>query len=342
MSRPRVYCLLTESQVLRVCAPEDWARLQEEFEVKVNPGPDPVPYPQLVAEIGDYEVLMTGWGAAPELREDFYEAAQRLRLIAHLAGTVRGMIRPDLIPVYLRPRGIAVFSGRDGLAANVAESTLGLLIAASRRWFEHWAYVRRGGGWRSPNLNPETQHLLGGTVGILGASRVGRRLLELLRPWDLRRLVYDPYLSPDEAAALGAEKVDLPSLFRRSTHVADCLPATPETRGLVSAELLALLPDGAVFVNTARGATVDQEALIAEAGRGRFIVAVDVTDPQEPPPADSPMRRLPNFYLLPHIAGCGTYGYHLIGRRALQALRDCFAGRPVTDAIDLDRFEQLA
>ena len=136
--------------------------------------------------------------------------------------------------------------------------------------------------------------------------------------------------------------MDLEELFRRSTHVADCLPTTDETRGLVSRELLAQLRDGGVFVNCARGATVDMEALIAEADRGRLLVAVDVTDPEEPPPADSPMRTIPNFCLLPHIAGCGTYGYYTVGRAALQALRDCFAGRAVEGAVDYDRFEQLA
>ena len=342
MTRPRILSLLTSSQILRVCSEEGFARLCEEFDVALHPGPDPLPYEQVVARIGPYEAMLTGWVASPELKADFFEAAPRLRIICHLAGSVRHFIKPEMVEAYLRPRGIIVFSARDGLAWNVSESVVGLLIATSRRWFEHSHYVRTSGQWRSPDLEPETQHLLGSTVGVLGASQVGRHLLELLAPWDLRKLLYDPYLSAEQAAALGAEKVELEGLFRRSTHVADCLPATDETRGLVSRELLALLRDGGVFVNCARGATVDIEALIAEAASGRLLVAVDVTDPEEPPPADSPMRTIPNFYLLPHIAGCGTHGYHAIGRAALQALRACFAGEPVTGAVDYDRFEQLA
>jgi phosphoglycerate dehydrogenase-like enzyme len=342
MSRPKVLSLLTREQILRVCSEEDFGRLCEEFDVTLNPGPEAWPYEQVVARIPPYEAMLTGWEGSPELKPDFYEAAPHLRLVAHLAGTVRHLIKPAMIEAYLRPRGIIVFSARAGLAWNVSESVVGLLIATSRRWFEHWLYLREGGRWRAPHLEPESQHLLGSTLGILGASQVGRHLLRLLGPWEMRRLLYDPYLSADEAAELGAEKVELEDLFRRATHVADCLPSTEETRGLVSAELLARLRDGAVFVNCARGATVDMEALITEAQSGRLLVAVDVTDPEEPPPLGSPMRTIPNFYLLPHVAGCGTYGYQLVGRGALQALRDCFAGRPVEGAVDYDRFEQLA
>jgi phosphoglycerate dehydrogenase-like enzyme len=342
MSRPKLLSLATREGLLRVCAPEDFQRLTEEFEVTLNPGPEALPYAEVVAAIGPYQGLLTAWDAAPVLTAEFFSAASELRIIAHFAGTVRYFLPPPLVEAYLRPRGIVVFSARYGLAVNVAESTVGLLIATSRRWFEHWHYLRTGGEWRSPDLNPETQHLLGSTLGVLGASQVGRHLLELLRPWELRKLLYDPYLSAAEAGALGAEKVELEDLFRRATHVADCLPTTEETRGLVSRERLALLRDGGVFVNCARGATVDMPALIAEAASGRLLVAVDVTDPQEPPPLDSPMRAIPNFYLLPHIAGCGDYGYHAIGRAALQALRDCFAGRPVQGAVDYDRFEKMA
>lgn len=342
MSGPRILSLLTRPQILRVCSTEDFAALGAEFDLTLPKDHNPLTYEEAVARLGPYEALLTGWGAAPELKADFFAAAPRLRIICHLAGTVRPLITPPMIEAHLRPRGIVVFSARDGLAWNVAESTVGLLIATSRRWFEHWQHLRSGGQWCSPDLEPETQHLLGGTVGVLGASQVGRHLLELLAPWDLRKLLYDPFVSAEQAAALGAEKVELEELFLHSTHVADCLPTTDETRGLVNAERLALLRDGGVFVNCARGATVDAEALIAEAASGRLRVAVDVTDPEEPPPLDSPMRTIPGFVLLPHIAGCGTYGYHRIGRAALQALRDCFAGRPVRGAVDYDRFEQLA
>ena len=342
MSSPRLLSLLTHEQLLLVATEGDVRRLLAEYEVTVNPGPEALTYEQVVAQIPPYQGMLTSWGASPPLGPEFFAAATNLRIIAHMAGTVRYLIPEPMIEAYLRPRGIVVFSARDPLSYNVSESTVGLLIATSRRWFEHSRYVRTGGGWRSPDLEPEGQHLLGSTLGILGASRVGRHLLELLRGWDLRKLLFDPYLSAAQAAELGAEKVELEELFRRATHVADCLPATTETSGLVSRKLLALLRDGGVFVNCARARTVDMEALVAEAESGRLLVAVDVTDPVEPPPPDSPMRTLPSFCLLPHIAGVGDYGMKQVGGLTREALRACFAAEPVPGAVDYDRFEQLA
>ncbi len=342
MARPRILCLLTREQLLRVATEDDVQRLLADYDVTLNPGPEPLTYEQVVAQIPPYQGMLTSWGASPPLGPEFFAAAANLRIIAHMAGTIRYLIPAPMVEAYLRPRQIVLFSARDPLSYNVSESIVGLLIATSRRWFEHSRYVRDSGEWRSPDLEPEGQHLLGSTLGLLGASRVGRHLLELLRGWDLRKLLYDPYLSATEAAALGAEKVELEDIFRRSTHVADCLPATAETAGLVSRKLLALLRDGGVFVNCARARTVDMEALVAEAQTGRLLVAVDVTDPVEPPPPDSAMRTLPNFCLLPHIAGVGDYGMKQVGRLTLQALRACFAGQPVPGAVDYDRFEQLA
>lgn len=341
MNRPPVWCLLTEAGLLNVCSPADYERLREEFDLTLNPGPDPVPYEQLVAGIAPYSGLITGWGASPRLEADFYEAAVNLRVIAHWAGTVRGLVAPGTIERYLRPRGLVMFSARAAIAENVAESIVGLLIATSRRWFEQVEYFRQTGGWGAPHLAGVHQHLLGATLGVLGASQVGRRVLRLLQGWDLTKLLYDPYVSPEEAATLGAEQVDLEELLRRSDHVAVCLPVTDETRGLLTAERLRLLPDGAVLVNCARAAVMDLEAVIAEAASGRLIVGLDVTDPQEPPPADSPLRDLPNVCVTPHVAGAGRYGYQLIGHSGLQALRDALAGRPVQGAVDWDHFELL-
>lgn len=124
----------------------------------------------------------------------------------------------------------------------------------------------------------------GRTVGILSASLIGRRVITLLRPFDFRILLHDPYVSADEAAALGATGVELTDLFCHSDVVSVHTPLLPETRGLVSRELLMSMRRDAVLVNTARGAVVDQEALVD----ARHIRAIlDVTDPDVLPPDQS-------------------------------------------------------
>jgi phosphoglycerate dehydrogenase-like enzyme len=110
---------------------------------------------------------------------------------------------------------------------------------------------------------------------------------------------------------------------------------------MIGAEQLRRLRPGAALVNTARGAVIDHAALYEVAKQGQILVALDVTEP-EPLPPDSPLRQLPNVYILPHIAGAGHYGYFKIGEMTLQALRDFFAGRPVYGAVDFSRYAQLA
>jgi len=102
-----------------------------------------------------------------------------------------------------------------------------------------------------------------------------------------------------------------------------------------------LLRDGAVFINTSRGKIINQDALIEECKKGRFLVALDVTDP-EPLPKDSPLRRLRNVIVTPHIAGNGYYGAKKIGEMTLQALEDFFAGREVKNRVDFTRYDILA
>ena len=132
---------------------------------------------------------------------------------------------------------------------------------------------------------------------------VGRAVLRLLRSYNFTVLLSDPMIDVEEAASLGAVKVSLPELMERSDVVSLHAPNLPSLRGMINAEMLALMPDGATFINTARGALVDEAALLAELQRGRLYAVLDVTDP-EPPVPGSPFYTLPNVIYTPHIAGC--------------------------------------
>jgi phosphoglycerate dehydrogenase-like enzyme len=139
----------------------------------------------------------------------------------------------------------------------------------------------------------------GRTVGIVGASRVGRRVVRLLAPFDLHVLLADPDMTDAGVAELGAEHVDLPVLFQRSSVISLHAPATP---GLVGAELLAAMPDGATLINTSSAAMIDHDALLRHLRTGRISAVLDVTEP-DLPPADSQLWDLPNVLLTPHAAG---------------------------------------
>jgi len=334
-----VLYLPTRSHTERVFSPEDFAELIEEFDVTVNPGGVSMTTQEVAEVIGEYEALITGWGASPELTAEVMENAGRLQIIAHSAGSVKHFVSQEIVDKYLKPRRIVIFSGADAIAYNVAESTIGMMIMTAHDWLKQARYVRETGGWRSPEVCLEEQFLMGGTIGVVSASMVGRYVLRLLEPWDCQILLYDPYVSKQEAKALGAEKVELDELFERSQIVTIHAPSIPETDRMIGTRQLRLLRDGATLINTSRGSVIDEQALTQEAGR--LKICLDVTEP-EPPEPDSPLRQSENITLLPHVAGAGAYGYHKIGEATLQALRDRFAGRPVQGAVDYERFSILA
>ena len=350
MSKPRILFAPAREHTTKVFAPGVWDRLEAQFDLDRNDRDDDLTTVEVRARIGGCDGLVTGWGAtspqvlrpqgAAPLTPAIMEAADRLRIIAHSAGSVRRMLG-EVWNDYIAARGICVFNATVEIGYNVAETAVGFMIMSAKRLMEYALHVRHTQGWRSPDIPVDEQHLTGATVGIVGASDVGREVMRLLRPFDVHILLYDPYLEADAARALEVEQVELDDLFARADIVSLHAPSIPETDRMVGAAQLQQLRDGAVLVNTARGSLMDHDALIREAGSGRIRVALDVTAP-EPVPADSPLRSMPNVIITPHLAGQGRYGHDRIGAATLRALEEFFAGKPVTGAIDHARWERLA
>jgi phosphoglycerate dehydrogenase-like enzyme len=196
-------------------------------------------------------------------------------------------------------RDLVVASCAPAIADSVAEMTVGELIFGLRRLIEK----NRKQMGREDLPDPDKVNLFRSTIGVIGASQVGHRVIKLLRAFEAEILLYDPFVEQEEAERLGATRVtDLVELFRRSNAVTLHTPALPETRHLVGAEHFAALRDHGVFVNTSRGTCVDEPAMV-EALRSRPLFAfLDVTDPRFSGP-DTPLRQLPNCFMTPHIAG---------------------------------------
>ncbi|GAB7105219.1 hydroxyacid dehydrogenase [Streptomyces phaeofaciens JCM 4814] len=245
--------------------------------------------------LADADILITGWGC-PRLDASTLAAAPRLRTVLHAAGSVR-----SLIGEALWARGVTVSSAATANAVPVAEYTLAVILLAGKDTLTHRDRYRRTHTPPTPGETATTGNH-GRRVGVVGASRIGRRLLHLLRPHDVEVLLHDPYLDPSEATELGARLVPLEDLLRHSDIVTLHAPDLPETRHLLDRARLALIRDGGVLINTSRGALVDHTALTDELVSGRLHAVLDVTEP-EPLPADSPLYRLPNVFLTPHIAG---------------------------------------
>ncbi|QOV34756.1 hydroxyacid dehydrogenase [Streptomyces ferrugineus] len=277
--------------------------------------------PVSAAALSEAEVLITGWGC-PHLDADALAAAPRLRAVLHAAGSVR-----SLVGEALWQRGITVSSAVTANALPVAEYTLAMILLAGKDAFTHRERFRATHTYPTQALTAPTGNV-GRRIGVIGASRVGRRLLELLRPFDFTVLLHDPYVSPAEAAELGAELLSLEDLLRHSDIVSLHAPDIPETYRMLDGDRLALIRDGGVLINTSRGALIDPEALTDELVSGRLHAVLDVTEP-EPLPAGSPLYHLPNVFLTPHIAGSLGNELERLGRIVVEELERVVAGMPL-------------
>jgi phosphoglycerate dehydrogenase-like enzyme len=265
------------------------------------------------------EVLITGWGC-PRIDETVLDLAPNLRAIVHTAGSVRGHVTDACWK-----RGIVVSSAAAANALPVAEYTVAMILLSGKRVLERARSYRET---RSDDrlATPRNIGNFGRTVGILSASMVGRRVAELLRPYDLRLLLHDPYLSDDEAAILGAQPVGLRELFKRSDVVTVHTPLLATTHGLVSRDLIGLMRPDSVLINTARGAVVDQDALAEAAAGGRIRAIVDVTDPDVLPPSH-PLWDCANVVITPHLAGSQGNEWGRLANLAIAEIGRWIAGQ---------------
>lgn len=282
--------------------------------------------PRAQALLPRTEILLTSWGC-PLIDATVLDRAAKLRAIVHAAGTVKMHV-----DAACWERGIVVSSAAAANAVPVAEFTLAAILLANKRVFRLQQRYRE---LRAPRLWGREFPGLGNyrrTVGIVGASNIGRRVVELLRPFDLDVLLHDPYLTADQATALGARVVSLDELVASSDVVSLHAPALLETHHLMDARRLALLRDGATLINTARGWLVDHAALERELVSGRIDAVLDTTDP-ETLPAESPLYDLPNVFLTPHVAGAMGDETQRMAVLALDEIERLTRGEPLAHAI---------
>jgi phosphoglycerate dehydrogenase-like enzyme len=281
--------------------------------------------PQARAALAEAEVLLTCWGT-PTVDAEALADAPKLRAIVHAAGTIKSLVGPECWE-----RGIVVSSGADANAVPVAEYTLSMILLAGKRVFAAAHGYHRAGARPVKPSDGQTGNYRR-TVGLVSASRVGRRVAELLRPFDLEVLIADPFLDIAGAAALGATLVGLDELCARAEILSLHAPAIPATRHLIGPAQLQAMPDGGTLINTARGSILDHDALLAELKTGRISAVLDVTEP-EPLPADSPFYDLPNVLVTPHVAGAQGIEIRRLGSWALDEIERYAAGQPLRHEI---------
>lgn len=277
------------------------------------------------------QVAVGSWRTPNPGTDNIIERLPELRLWEHVAGTVKSFFT-DAVKAR---SNLTVASCKGAIADTVAEYVIGQIICSLRMQDINAADNRRGPSGKSAGLRV----LTGATIGVVGASEVGKRVIALLNVFGCRILVCDPFADAADIRARGGELVsDIHEMALRSDAVTLHTPLLPGTTGLMSAQVFASMRDGTIFINTSRGECVDEPALVRELQAGRLRAWLDVTNP-EPAAVDSPLRLLPNVTLTSHIAGppCA----HL-GRQAVRDIRAFVQGGQPQCVVTPDMLDRIA
>lgn len=326
-----VLLLMPASHRQSILTPRSAARLARAGTVREAPTATDHADPRVRELLKRAEVLITGTGTAL-LDEADLRAAPAARALIHAAGSLRPVVGESAYD-----RGLVLSSLAPANALPVAEYTLAMVL------LELKGVPAAAATYRHARRAVDVDALLAGvgayhrTVGIVGASKIGRRVMELLRPFDVEVLLSDPSVDAATAAELGARLVDLSTLVGSSDVISLHAPLLPGTRHMFDVRLLALIRDGAVLINTARGGLVDGEALLAELRTGRFRAVLDVTDP-EPPPPSSELWDLDNVLLTPHVAGSRGLELQRIGEEVVAEVERFARDEPLRYAVSRARY----
>ena len=283
--------------------------------------------------LADAEVVFSGWGC-PTLDQRLLDAAPKLRAVFYGAGSIKQVVSPAFWE-----RGIMITSAYAANGIPVVEFTIAEILFSLKRG---WYYVRaiRELGAYPPRIRVPGAY--GSTVGIISLGMIGRGVCERLRSFDVKVIAYDPYVSEAKAQELGVTLVSLEDIFTQSDVVSLHTPWLPETEGMITGEHFAMMPEGATFINTARGAVVREDEMIAVLRKRPDLWAIlDVTYPAPPEPG-SPLYTLPNVVLTPHIAGSLDRECERMGRYMVEELQRYLAGEPLRWQITKEQSAILA
>jgi len=335
-SQPALLCALNDFEKADFFPPDLWSRLHRmpfQFNDLALPLTNCRQLPDYLHDAGA-EVLVSCW-ATPPLPEDLpVGGSGQLRYVCHLAGSVK-----SLVPRSLIERGLKVTNWGGSVSRTVSECALLLILASLRRASAWTIAMHQNGAWKD-KYAVVTESLFGRTVGLHGFGAIARELVPLLRPFGVNILAHSPSVSAETFARYCVRKfATLEEIFSESDIVVELAPATPQTYRVVDETMLRLIRPGGVFVNVGRGSVVDEDALARVAAEGEIQVGLDVYD-VEPLPAESPLRRLPNVMLLPHLGGptkdrrrdCGKFGVDNLDRY--------LNGEPLESEVTLDIYDR--
>ena len=329
--KPKAIFLVSESSFERVYGPEQREEIEALADVRVLTPETWRLHPEITREA---EWIFSSW-SMPLADQEFLEAFPKLRVIFYAAGTVK-----EFATDALWKRGVTVTSAFAANAIPVAEFTLAQILLSLKSTWQIALQIKREKKVASRNI--PTQGVFNATVGLISLGVIGRLVAGHLRNFQVKVVAFDPYLSKADARELGVELRSLDEIFSQSDVVSCHTPLLKETEGMLRKHHFARMKPHATFLNTARGAVVDEAGMIeALTERPDLFAILDVTWP-EPPVAGSPLYDLPNVILTPHIAGSKNHECRRMAQYMAEEAARLLDGKPLLYAITPEQLERMA
>ena len=297
------------------------------FEVVVRPGLAP---DELATALADADAVLVR--SATRITRESLVRADRLKAIG------RAGVGVDTIDVdAATERGIPVLTAPAGNTISAAELTMALLLALARK-VPAADRSMKAGEWDRKSFSGF--ELYGKTLGLVGAGRIGGQVAKRARAFGMHVIVYDPYLHVERARELDVQLGTLDDVLRAADVLSVHVPLTDSTANLIGAKQLAMMKQGSLLLNVARGGVVNEGALL-DALRSRHLAgaAIDVYE-QEPLPADSPLRGLANVVMTPHLGASTAEAQQNVAIEIAEAVRAALADGDTRQAVNAGRLRR--
>ncbi len=283
----------------------------------------------------DAEVIFSGWGC-PVLTDEILNAAPNLKAIFYAAGSVKRIGNNG----ELFDRGIRLTSSVLANAVPVAEFCLSQILFSLKLGWHHALDIMRKKAWMPQDQRYKVPGCYDSTVGIISLGAISKKLLELMKPYDINIMLSSGHLSQQEAFEMGVQLASVEEIFQKADVVSLHSPA--HHKGVITGDHFRMMKPYATFINTARGACVREKEMIeALTQRPDIMALLDVTDP-EPPIAGSKLFDLPNVVTFPHIAGSMNDECRRMAQYAIDDFRRYLRGEPLIYEVSRQKWEYMA
>ncbi|HAJ69983.1 MAG: hydroxyacid dehydrogenase [Alkalibacterium sp.] len=285
--------------------------------------------------LSEVDFIFSGWGG-PKFEKDVLDAAPNLKMVFYGAGTIKNIVTNTFWE-----KGIRITTANAANAIAVSEYTLAAIIFGLKNALTMNQQLNDTKTYPEPGKR-NIRGAFKVKIGLISLGAIARELLKLFENFDFEVIAYDPFITQEEADRLGVVLVDLDTLFKESDVVSLHTPLLDSTRGMIRKKHFLSMKGNTTFINTARGAVVNEEEMIEALRERKDISAyLDVVYP-EPPKKSSPLYEMKNVFLTPHIAGSEGNEVTRMGDLMVKEFKAYLAGEKLKYEVNKEDYERMA